>query len=270
MKKSYDIGGERTLVFSDIHQNTKMGDAILAVAGDGPVVFLGDAFDTHLGLDVTVGVRETAAWYKRLLNRPNCTVLLGNHDVPYFESHGSALAYNKKLPLYNWCPGFTPNRAIDVAKELTYEDWKKARLMVFCNGYLLTHGGVVPEFWNDGNDIELNLENLSASAHAALVMLPFRPSPVLAAGVSRGGTELVPGFTWCDFDYDFVDSLPVPQIVGHTSGPRIRQKGRSYCIDAFGSYCWIEPDGKVTFHRIVFDDKGVQRIIDVAKPLVLY
>ena len=42
----------------------------------------------------------------------------------------------------------------------------------------------------------------------------------------------VGGPLWLDWDSEFVDDLPLPQVVGHTRGREARRKDRSWCIDA--------------------------------------
>jgi hypothetical protein len=48
---------------------------------------------------------------------------------------------------------------------------------------------------------------------------------------------------WLDWDTEFVDDLPLPQVVGHTRGAHARNKDRSWCIDcAQTSVALLDPD----------------------------
>jgi hypothetical protein len=57
--------------------------------------------------------------------------------------------------------------------------------------------------------------------------------PLFHAGPGRGGI-LAPigGPLWLDWESEFVDDLPYPQIVGHSRSSEVRRKDRSWCIDA--------------------------------------
>ena len=54
----------------------------------------------------------------------------------------------------------------------------------------------------------------------------------------RGGEQPCGGITWQDWNDEFRDDLPCPQLVGHTSSSDgARQQGRSWCIDG-GQTCY--------------------------------
>jgi len=71
--------------------------------------------------------------------------------------------------------------------------------------------------------------------------------PLLGAGPVRGGFHDIGGPLWQDFNEEFEDSLPFPQIVGHTRQRKVARKGRSVCIDVCQTACGVlYPDGNVT------------------------
>ena len=56
---------------------------------------------------------------------------------------------------------------------------------------------------------------------------------------------------WCDWNEEFVDDLPFPQIVGHTADAKPRRKGRSWCLDCGQThYGVLEADGTLVVKRV--------------------
>jgi len=67
--------------------------------------------------------------------------------------------------------------------------------------------------------------------------------PLFSPGKARGGTQPVGGPLWLDWDEEFTDALPLPQLVGHTVGKAPRQKGRSWCVDCRQTVYVVLQDG---------------------------
>jgi DNA repair exonuclease SbcCD nuclease subunit len=215
------------------------------------IVFGGDIIDSHDAPPAVSGARETARWYARLIESPNTTVLMGNHDLPQFESHSHSRAHRHKRPLFNACSGFTHSKAIEFAKEMTHDLWRKVRLFCVANGWLLSHAGIQENSWQNHLAAETNLDRLWNEADEALEAAPFKPHRLFACGYNRGGDANYGGPLWLDWDTEFEDVLPYPQIVGHTHKLNAHRRiGRSWCIDSGTGYVIIAPDGTVEHKRL--------------------
>lgn len=110
-------------------------------------------------------------------------------------------------------------------------------IATIAHGFLLSHAGVARRHWP-----------WAASAHPADQAATFlrethrawihwletgEENTFFDVGPARGGkTAPVGGPLWLDWDYEFVDDLPLPQIVGHTRNREPRRKDRSWCLDA--------------------------------------
>ncbi len=91
--------------------------------------------------------------------------------------------------------------------------------------------------WYDNFEPGQALDSLDELCKIVEEFLPHQYFGLLAAGQARGGDAPVGGITWQDWNLEFKDELPFPQIVGHTQSPEgARQKGRSWCLDG-GKTC---------------------------------
>jgi hypothetical protein len=230
----------------DVHQDLGFFERAVRRAEQerARLVFLGDQVDS---IDprwrdpsalraIARAVRELAETH-----RGGCTFIAGNHDVQALQvgRHRAGLllagddAQVEKLdrampaaPHYAELLGAWPRGFL--------QTW---RLAATAHGYLLSHAGVARRHWP-----------WAASAHAdgqAAVFLADaqtawekwlfhdQEGPLFAVGPARGGRDApVGGPLWLDWDVEFVDDLPMAQIVGHTRGREPRRKDRSWCIDA--------------------------------------
>jgi hypothetical protein len=60
---------------------------------------------------------------------------------------------------------------------------------------------------------------------------------------------------WQDFDTEFIDGVPLPQIMGHSSGGAFRNVGNNYVIDCQQSgYILIDKNGVIEFKSIKRDE----------------
>lgn len=255
MSSAIHIQTLRCLIIPDIHQNLSWVERVLAKEDVAPrrpdlIVFLGDYFDSHRPSEERATVAATCAWlnaaHERLGQR--AVFLLGNHDVQYLEAKPACDRYRTPRHLGTRCgAAFTHNNAKRIARDLSPEFWRAARLFVCVNEWLLSHAGLAPGHWPVGPTTEASLTRLAAQCRDALAMLaPGRPvHPLLQAGRVRGGDAAIGGITWQDWDDEFEDALPLPQIVGHTVNEAgARQRGRSWCLDGNQTcYGVLTPDG---------------------------
>ena len=247
------LHAQRCLIIPDVHQDTAWVERVLArekvfpAAATAPdsaapsppdlVVFLGDYFDSHRPPEERASVAATCAWLDATRERlgDRAVFLLGNHDIQYWESRRSCLARRTPRNLRHQCgAAFSHSAAKQIAKKLSADFWSAGRLFVCVNGWLLSHAGLSPAFWPSRATAEDALAALDQDAAAALesIVTPTPPHPLLRAGRVRGGEAPVGGLTWLDWDNEFEDALPLPQIVGHTASRLgARQTGRSWCLD---------------------------------------
>lgn len=225
----------RVLIIPDVHQHVAWAEHVLPAEADCDLaIFLGDYFDT--GERDRASIAETCAFLMRTQERlgDRVTFLLGNHDVQYLEAKSYCDRFTRPRHLKYTCgSAYTNSRAKNVAKHLSSDFWKSAKLATFVNGWLISHAGVTREFWPEAPTPDAALTFLLGRCANALAQLRGFPDPLLLPGTCRGGTQAVGGITWQDWDDEFDDTaIPLPQIVGHTSNPiGPRQKGRSWCLD---------------------------------------
>lgn len=257
------IQAQRCLIIPDVHQDLAWVERILArenvdgtatdpVAPPPPdrIVFLGDYFDSHRKPQDRAGVADICAWLDAARRRfgERAVFLLGNHDIQYLEARPTCLARRTPRFLGTKCgSAFTHNTAKRIAKDLSPDFWRTARLFVCVNGWLLSHAGLAPSHWPAAPTTDESLARLDAQCGEALDALALRRPvhPLLQAGRVRGGDAPVGGITWLDWDDEFEDALPLPQIVGHTVDPGgARQQGRAWCLDgAQTCYGLLTPEG---------------------------
>ena len=242
----------RCVIVPDVHQDVAWVRRIFererVMESDAQVVFLGDYFDSWKKPPAVAGVAETCRFLleTRAALRGRCVFLLGNHDIQYWEARVACASHRSLRHLHNKCgAAFSHNAAKKITKGLSVEFWLEARLFVVVDGWLLSHAGVAAEHWPTMDSPEDSLGLLEEKCKAALAMMRHGQQPLLAAGKSRGGDALKGGLTWLDWNEEFSDDLPLPQIVGHTADEAgARQKGRSWCIDGHQScYAVLENGG---------------------------
>lgn len=237
-----NLHAQRCLVIPDVHQDVAWVERILAreissASEPDRIVFLGDYFDSRRPPEFRASLAATCVYLEELRARfgDRLVFLLGNHDVQYLEARGACLGHRTPRHLRYKCgSSFSHSAAKRIAKALSSGFWQCTRLFVNVNGWLLSHAGLAPGHFPSRatfDDSMLVLETACAAALQTITALGA-PHPLLQAGRARGGDAPVGGVTWLDWDDEFADSLPMPQLVGHTSDRAgARQKGRSWCLD---------------------------------------
>ncbi|MCC5789421.1 MAG: metallophosphoesterase [Opitutales bacterium] len=247
---------ERCLILPDLHQDIAWAELVLEKeAGQADqIVFLGDYFDSRRPDFEIASARETAAFIKEVKSRfgAGVTLLVGNHDLPYLEG---APHFAKGLPDFSPqypCSGFDPRKGVEIFAEWDIPWLANLNLITMVQGFLLSHAGVAPEFWPKEAAPEKSLVEFENRCQSAWENFRHHHEPLFSAGLSRGGFQETGGLLWLDWDDEFTDSLPYPQIVGHTVNAfaiEVRKKGRSYCLDNAQSTYGILTKGHLTTHE---------------------
>lgn len=241
----------KNLVIPDLHENLDFLKYILAVEDTAQfdrVVMLGDYFDPPRTVnpsdDNLKRVAGTILGMKEILG-DKLVPLCGNHDLPYYALR-PICGSNKGRPnriIANWLSNTTCERA-EVINQLWDEAfWKSLKGSVYLDGWLFSHAGVHPDWWNPAADSsEARARHLDWAWREAFdAIFEEDEHPIFAAGIARGGALPFGGPLWLDWEKEFKDVLEVPQIVGHTRCAQPTQKGTSYCIDfAQAAYAIVE------------------------------
>lgn len=243
----------RTLIIGDLHHQTWVADAIIAREPHEQVVFLGDYFDSHT--DTPAMARETALWVRAQLERPQSTLLLGNHDLAY--------AFDAEEFPFVMCSGHQAEKAGAIAQVLGAEDWARMHPFAAVGPWLVSHAG----FHRDllCNELVRDPVALHERCQAALGALENRqPDPIFAPGLARGGKALVGGITWCDWKW-FEGIEGVHQIVGHT--PSVTEPLRhwtpawstNFCIDHRNGHTYaVVTDSLTSFRCFKSNNESVE------------
>lgn len=195
-----------TLVVGDLHGQVEIAEKALSFGT--PVIFIGDYLDSF-----TRSYEDQIRTLQVIIEAVRdgkATALYGNHEWSYLDPKMQCSGYNYHTAR------MVPHLDTDVLKEY-----------VFAEGFLISHAGVSKKLL-DAREQTLE-EYLEAGEFKQI-------------GRSRGGRDRVGGLFWADWNKDFEPLEDQPQIVGHTRGNIIRQKGNSYCIDVLEDYC---PQGVV-------------------------
>lgn len=241
------------LIIPDIHQNLDFARRALDLASPADtVVFLGDYFDSRDPRWATEAVFvDTLNALREWAERPRTVCLLGNHDMPVLTS---CPPHYPRYPV----PRFDYGQAQRHLEEIAHVPWHRFQLFHVEQGWLLSHAGFHRRYWeysadrrsdDSADSVDAGIGRLRRLCRHALEGVNERNQTFFQKGLTRGGSVARPGPTWqCWSEFD--DSLPLPQIVGHTAGPLPRRKGRSWNIDcAQRCVAWIE-DGEVTIQTM--------------------
>ncbi|MGJ3242173.1 MAG: metallophosphoesterase [Opitutales bacterium] len=236
MNTAHQLTNDACLLIFDPHQDKEWVERVIEREGGGVSHLLlgGDYFDAFAH-QRQVSAGEMAAYLLELERDwgDRLTVLLGNHDIPYIEALPWSREGGTPPRLVNGCPGWTSECSIEIAGHLTWAFWSGTRLFQSVNGHLISHAGLARRYWfGDNATVVKALHDLDHFTELAWKYRFTQHLGILGAGQARGGRQATGGITWQDWDREFRDALPLPQIVGHTPSPRgARQKGRSWCLD---------------------------------------
>jgi len=236
---------EKLLIIPDTHQEIFFIEQILKQEKDfDRIIHLGDWFDSFLEPPRVYGVRAVAQFMNQFKRDYDVTFLVGNHDLAYYETIlKSPEGYITNSLLWRCqfgCSGFSGEKARKIKKELTPEFIRDCKLMVYEQGYLISHAGIHPNHIG----YEFTQQDIVDELNTVWKDFPYplqKDMWVFNAGEARGG-EGLGGPLWLDWFYEFEDG-PYPQICGHTNNPSPRKEGNSYMLDA-GQTCYgILQDG---------------------------
>jgi hypothetical protein len=267
----WEINCNNCLVISDIHQDINWVKSILEVEKGNydHLHFNGDIIDSHKKPDKISGARETAIFYRWLLD--NGTVNLGNHDLPYMEFFPYNLKYkDKPFGAASYCSGFSESKSLKFNKEMTWGAWRKAKTFRVINGWLVSHAGFHLGFWDWSANDNDNLKRLWETSEEWLEKLPyFYNKELFGLGKARGGDAYMGGPFWLDFHYEFKDSIPMKQLVGHTGcADAVRYQGNSCCIDGHQTfYAIINKEGGITFKGMHNGKPFIPQIVKWQQPV---
>lgn len=244
------------LLLFDIHQNIAWAEEVLRYESGhfDHLILGGDYFDPTKRPPVSADIATTVAFLNDLLVNyaGKISVLLGNHDIPYYVA--SKLEDASEHPhTFSAIKGYRTESAAHIAKHLSPDFWSSAQLFAVAQGYLISHAGVSGDAWpSEANSIESNIEELWKSCQLALEEAPVRRHPLLTPGAARGGnTTGRGGITWLDWENEFEEGIPLPQIVGHSKSRfGARAKGSSWCLDGNQTCYGLLRDGYLTVRNI--------------------
>ena len=247
----------RCVVLSDIHQDIEWVDRVLfkenPIDSFDYVIINGDWFDTHQ--DCMPSLEKVCNYIDSLIERlgDRLIVNVGNHDIPYYYAwYHYKNTYGKVHALPYPCSGYNNSKARIISKCLKEDVIKRAHLVVFVNGHLISHAGVLPNlfpYFGDDEDSDQKALNklLEDSEKAWRDFRVCHDSPFFGCGPARGGDDSFGGVLWADWHDEFFDGLPYPQIVGHTIIKKGDiKKGRCWNLDGGQTrYAILHPSGDV-------------------------
>jgi hypothetical protein len=223
------------LIIPDVHERLDRLEAALRFAVD-EIIFLGDFFDTFKPFDASRIVRvcrfinENIDGYVREDgSKITATFLLGNHELHYFFNNA---AYT--------CSGYRPQTKAIVQELIEPDTIRKFRIFTTAGPYLVSHAGFHTHTLQYINPPKQQDDFIEWA-------LQGKYAKIFGVGRSRGGEMDLGGPLWLDFNWEFEDIPGHPQIVGHTNGNDVRQKGASWCIDTGLKHVGIVSDDG-TFH----------------------
>ncbi len=247
MSLSYELDPERpALVVPDVHQDLGfLQRAVTRAEREGAgLLFLGDhvdAIDPHWNQPAALRAVTRALPELAAAHRHGCRFVVGNHDVQAIQAarHRADLLLAGDGEQVAKLDHALPSAAGygELLGAWTSEFLRAWHIGTTLHGFVLTHAGVARRHWPWGaapdpaGQLAAFLSETQATWEKWL--RTNEGGPLFQAGPGRGGHHApVGGPLWLDWDSEFVDDLPFPQIVGHTRGREPRRKDRSWCLDA--------------------------------------
>lgn len=236
-----------TLIVPDIHERLDRLTRLLQdhIEKADRVVFLGDWFDAFGVVDLhRVGqICQFINGHIDGITHEGRTIpvtfLLGNHDCHYFFSHGGFK-----------CSGYNHQKWEVIDTNVPDGIREKFQISTTVGPYRVSHAGYTEA------TLPYCRPEVEKEALAAAFAGEF--DPLFGAGHARGGSQLIGGPTWLDWNNEFEHIEDYPQIVGHTEGKDVRVKGglaaqhNSYCLDTGLRHCLFvdEVTGVVTIKSL--------------------
>lgn len=257
----------KVLILPDTHLKWRRANAILAHESHDLAILLGDHFDDFN--DTVEENRDAAIWLKDSLSVSNRVHLIANHDISY--------AYPQNP--HTRCSGFGALKSKAINEVLTRANWDKLKLYHAQDGILFSHAGLSMSLINQERlprDLDDLLAELDRQEPVARAMLEGGKAHwMYGCGWSRGGNRPYGGFTWSDFDNDFVPT-PFGQCVGHTPHDRVsfrlrqartpgiieRSANEMSDIDLSKSWWAVDLDTHLTSYAIL--ENGVLTVREIA------
>lgn len=233
---------KRTLILSDIHHKIKKAQEIIDFVPHDHVIHLGDHQD-NFGDNVWQAI-ATAKWTRDRLDAGD-TVLLGNHDLPYWFWHEK----------HNWGCGWEPEKHQAIQDIIPDLERKKFKLWTECEGWVLSHAGFCSMYADliPHHDIFLEETLWAGTTHPLIYHVGAR-----RGGKGQSGSCL--WLDWMDLTRDGGPAKNVQQIVGHTpykkpqsylgaSYEDLSSRTRGWNLDTHLHHYGIIEDGRLTVHE---------------------
>ena len=238
------ITSMNSLIISDIHDKFEIAEKIIQKENPNQVIFLGDYFDSIRG--TAQDAVNTAKWLVKSLKIKNRIHMVGNHDLSYMTD-------NPKLK----CSGYSQAK-YDL---INYESvpWTNLKLYHWLDDrWLCTHAGLSDSFVKqyrskNSNSIQQVLD-ISKKDLEHIDDFGYGHA-FFQVGTFRGGSSMVGGPLWCDYD-EFVPVPGINQIFGHTRSSLVRHEcandSEHYCLDTGLDHYAIYQNGTMQIMRAVF------------------
>lgn len=238
----------KTVVIPDIHHDLAWARSIMDKESNADeFVFQGDYFDPK-GSDATyVEVCE----FLRFLKEDERVVLqMGNHDYTYaLFAQGVTFGQAREAIL----PSNLDHSAIQaVCQNCPPDFFDSFKLAHLTQGHCISHAGLGPDLYTSllvqcggVEGVVAHLNGLVPNLCRNIQHMAFWCSP------TRGGHHRFSGVLWLDFGAEFANTLPVPQLVGHTAScGGFQTHDGSVCLDSRQTTYGLIKDGQLSIHTL--------------------
>ncbi len=234
----------KVLCLSDWHQDSKKLNKVLSYESADIVLDLGDEYDSY-NYNTKNALIETIQLREEMLSKKNYYCLLGNHSVSYLYPS-----------IYTTCSGWESWKQNLINENFNKELRKNYKWYIIIDNYLCTHAGLNKHHLPLNAEINLGwIDNwLQKESEQANICLGTKQKHwFYNVGLSRGGRDIVGGILWNDFNLEHIPIQGLMQVMGHTSGTKVRSFNSVYrndiCIDSQLNEWLTITDGKVEIKR---------------------
>lgn len=228
----------KILIIPDVHGRTFWKDAVEKYGENAEkIIFLGDYLDSYPCEGITR--RQTIKNFEEIIdykaaNKDKVILLLGNHDLPYFDSHFHTRSRYDSSNAWHIREDFNSHRSLfDMAYMETIND----------KTYLFTHAGILKSWYEQHKKTigELTVPNLN-------VLKDFPKGIEILTQVSglRGGFGRCGSMVWSDIDEkkEDEDLDGIYQIFGHSQQEEHPVITRTWaCLDCRKAFILTEDGG---------------------------